>query len=135
MPTIEQLENSYWGAEPSYDSYLVTTIYQLRQKQLEDFTTEDLRICIGQNQSLPILIPMALQVLRQDLLAEGHYYPGDLLHAVFTSEPDFWQAYPHYKRDFIHIFRKNQQRIKHSPLCTAKGKAALFEQFKLFVAK
>jgi hypothetical protein len=130
MPTIEQIENDYWGSEPSYDSYLVTTIYKLRQKPLEDFTTEDLRICIGQNQSLPILIPMALQVLQQDILAEGHHYPADLLQAILTSQPSFWQSHPHLKAAFIRLFRKNQQRIKHSSLCTPKEKAAFFELFK-----
>lgn len=57
--TIEGIEKDYWGDKPDYDSHLVTTIFRLRKKNLDEFTTEDLRIVIGQNRSLPILIPLA----------------------------------------------------------------------------
>ena len=87
--TLEQIENDQWG-EPAYTSYLVTTCHQLRKKPLKDFSVEDLRIMIGQNISLDILIPLAFEQLKQNILAEGHYYPGDLLQNVLTADKAYW---------------------------------------------
>ena len=91
--SLEQLENDYWGI-PTGESYLITTCCQLRQKPLKDFTPEDLRIMIGQNISLPYLIPLALTVLKQNILAQGDFYPGDLLESVLRSDPQFWKQQP-----------------------------------------
>lgn len=88
--TIEALEKDYWG-EPDYDSHLVTTCYKLRKKLLKDFDTEDLRIMIGQNIGLLYLITLALEVLDDNILADGDFYKGDLLKAVLTSKPEFWK--------------------------------------------
>jgi len=87
---LEQLENNVWE-EPGYPSYLVTTIHSLRKKPLKDYTIEDLRISIGQNCNLEYLIPIALERLKENILAEGHYYKGDLLNNVLNSDPEFWK--------------------------------------------
>jgi hypothetical protein len=87
--TLEQIENHFWG-EPEYDSYLVTTVHRLRKKPIADFDIEDLRIMIGQDVGLPVLIPMAIAKLHENIFAEGHYYPGDLLMNVLASKKEFW---------------------------------------------
>ena len=104
--TLEQIENVYWG-EPTYDSYLVTTCQQLRKKPLQDFTIEDLRIMIGQNISLNILMPMAIERLKQNILAEGHFYPGDLLYVVLTAEASFWVDNPELHQNLTRLYRNN----------------------------
>lgn len=104
--TLEEIENDHWG-EPTYGSYLVTTCHQLRKKPLRDFTVEDLRILIGQNFSLDTLIPMAIDRLKQNILAEGHFYPGDLLMNVLKSNPDYWKKNPVLHRGLSKLFRNN----------------------------
>ena len=91
--TLEQLEGACWP-EPTFDSYLVSTCHRLRKKPLREFTTEDLRIMIGQGIGLPYLIPLALEKLVEDPFAGGDFYPGDLLHSVLKVSPRFWQANP-----------------------------------------
>lgn len=49
---------------------------------------------IEQQISLPHLVPLALDVLRTNPLAEGDFYPGDLLHAVLSVDDDYWPAHP-----------------------------------------
>lgn len=97
--SLQEIERRDLG-EPTYDSYLVTTCHRLHRKPLEDFTVEDLRIMIGQGFSLPILIPLALERLEEDPLAEGDYYPGDLLSSVATIDEAFWTAHPGSLQDF-----------------------------------
>ena len=81
--SLQQLERDDWG-EPSYNSYLVTTVHRLRRKPLTEFTVEDIRIMIGQGIGLPFLMALALKNLEQEPLAAGDLYPGDLL-ADLTS--------------------------------------------------
>src|SRR6476620_11148465 len=70
--TLTELEGRDWGA-PAYSSHLVTTCHRLRHKPLLDFTAEDLRIMIGQNISLELLVPLAIERLELDPLAEGDF--------------------------------------------------------------
>lgn len=130
--TIEYIEQDYWGDEAPYNSHLVTTIYKLRKKNLEEFTPEDLRIVIGQNFSLPILIPKAIDRLEKDILAEGDFYPGDLLKNVLTITPKFWSDYPELKIRLKNLFAKNQQRIKHNAYLSDQQKDRLFELYNDF---
>lgn len=65
----------------------------LRRVQLRLLTIENLRILIGQNIGLPFLMPLALEQLEQNPLAEGDFYPGDLLCAALRVEADFWRAH------------------------------------------
>lgn len=87
--TLDELEPPAWG-EPESDSYLVTTCHRLRSKPIGEFSVEDLRVMIGQGIGLEWLIPLALERLDEDPLAEGDFYPGDLLACVLGVEDDFW---------------------------------------------
>ena len=91
--TLTELENDDWG-EPNYDSHLVTTCHALRTKPLKDFDAENLRIMIGQDISLEFLIPVALEMLSKDPLAEGDFYQGDLLAAVMNIKAAYWKDNP-----------------------------------------
>ena len=93
--TLEQLEGDNWG-EPTYNSYAVTTSHRLRRKPLKEFTAEDLRFMLGQQISLPILMPMALDVLELvDPFAGGDMNHGTLLLNALCVDKQFWQEYPH----------------------------------------
>jgi hypothetical protein len=85
-PTLDDLEGVRSPEKPTFGSHLVQTCTQLRMESLDEFTTEDLRIMIGQNIGLPHLLPRAVAVLEADPLAEGDYHPGDLLNAVLHCD-------------------------------------------------
>jgi hypothetical protein len=44
--------------------------------------------------SLDVLVPLAIERLRDDPLAEGDLYPGDLLAALRRVDPGFWRRQP-----------------------------------------
>jgi CDI immunity proteins len=48
---------------------------------------------IGQKEGLDALVPLALERLEADPLAEGDYYPGDLLAAVLAIPSAHWLAH------------------------------------------
>ncbi|MBL7690078.1 MAG: hypothetical protein JNM41_00675 [Flavipsychrobacter sp.] len=128
--TIEQIESVYWG-KPEFDSHLVVTCHQLRKKNLDDFEIEDLRIMIGQNIALPILIPIAIKVLKTNILAEGDYYEGDLLKNVLTSEKDFWDNHSDYRNEIISLVEEKLEDIQKMDT-TDEIRVSIFEAFEAF---
>jgi hypothetical protein len=91
--SLEELDREDWG-EATFDSHLVQECHRLRRVPLRDFTVEDLRIMIGQRISLEFLIPLAMEKLEQNPLAEGDFYTGDLLVNVLRAGSDFWSKFP-----------------------------------------
>ncbi|MCX5207814.1 contact-dependent growth inhibition system immunity protein [Kitasatospora sp. NBC_00240] len=73
---------------------LVATVHALRRRPVGALTVEHLRLLIRQDVGLPHLLSPAMAVLREDPLAEGDLYPGDLLSAVVTRDPSAWHAAP-----------------------------------------
>ena len=88
--TLDELEGTVWPPPAASDTGLVTMCHRLRWKAVGDFTVEDLRIMIGQGIGLRFLVPIALAVLGREPLAEGDFYPGDLLSSVLRVESAFW---------------------------------------------
>ncbi|WP_406106906.1 contact-dependent growth inhibition system immunity protein [Micromonospora globbae] len=92
MTTIEQLERDVW-LDPGPDATsLVRRCTELRRKPLAEFTVEDLRIMLGQGIGVPALLPRAVHILVRDPLAEGDYYPGDLLSNVLRLPDSAWSS-------------------------------------------
>ncbi len=92
--TLDSVDPPAWGSAPPDATFLIKRCHELRTKPLRDFTVEDLRIMIGQQIALSRLVPLALDVLRSDPLAEGDYYPGDLLASVLRADAAVWEWSP-----------------------------------------
>lgn len=88
--TLEILEKNVWTPSESGDSYLIRTCSMLRKKKLKDFTTEDLRIMIGQQIGLEYLMPIALEILLKGSKAKGDFFESDLLKSVLEVGKEFW---------------------------------------------
>ena len=129
--TLEILENKVWE-KPDYESYLVTTCYELRKKQLKEFEIEDFRIMIGQNIGLKYLIPLALEILNNNILSEGDYYEGDLLLNVLKSDENYWKSEKENWKIMCSIFEINNEKIMNSDISkNLKSELnILFDQFK-----
>lgn len=110
--TIENLEKKVWPTLQGETSYLITTCNALRKKPLEDFTTEDLRIMIGQEIGLFFLIPLAIETLKDNLFAEGDMYEGDLLKNVLCVETNFWDENKNYWQELNEIIKNRRHEIK-----------------------
>lgn len=130
--TLESLEKKVW---PSLDndegSHLIKTCNSLRKNQLKDFSIEDLRIMIGQNIGLEFLIPLALDVLNDNILAEGDFYEGDLLKSVLTSDRKYWEKSTESWQKLKELFEINDQTLKDLDT-TLEIKKAWFDEYKIF---
>lgn len=109
--TIERLEKHVW-APTEYDSYLVTTCHALRKKPLPLFEIEDLRIMIGQGIGMDYLVPLAIEQLKANIFAEGHFYAGDLLKSILTSHETYWLIERKNWKAVCDLVEENMDAIK-----------------------
>ena len=111
--SLESLEKKIWPVLGSDEgSNLIKTCNSLRKKQLQEFTTEDLRIMIGQEIGLYFLIPLAIETLTDNLFAEGDYYEGDLLKSVLDVDTKFWDDNKDYWQQLNELIKNRRQEIK-----------------------
>jgi hypothetical protein len=108
--TLEELENDIW-LDTDFPTGLVRKCFELRKKKLNDFSAEDLRLMITQNFSLEYLIPLAIEVLSNDILAEGNLYEGDLLESVLNSSRDFWQKNENLYKNISDLLERNADKM------------------------
>jgi hypothetical protein len=125
---LDELEGVVWG-EPTFDSYLVTTCHRLRTKPVDDFSVEDLRIMIGQQIGLPHLIPLAVAVLERDPLAEGNYYPGDLLANVIGAE-EWLQGRPEWLGRVVRVTERATKELEDAGEHLRERSAEFLGQFR-----
>lgn len=92
--TLAQLENDDWGDPPLDATFLVFTAHRLRRVPVDELTTGDLRMLLGQEIGVEVLMPRALRALGAEPLLEGTFYPGDLLAAVLRQPRSYWRAHP-----------------------------------------
>ncbi|MFC9845361.1 contact-dependent growth inhibition system immunity protein [Streptomyces sp. NPDC060223] len=97
--SLEELERACWPAPSADDTRLITTAHALRRRPIGALAVEDMRLLIGQDTGLPYLLPLAVEVLRENPMAEGHMYEGDLLSAVLTRNPSVWADFPGLGRE------------------------------------
>ena len=110
--SLQELEGQDWG-EATFDSHLVITCQELREKAIGIFEVEDLRIMIGQGIGLNYLIPLALEILEDNIFDEGSIYSGDLLDTVLRADKNFWINNTIYKKDLENILEKNINDLKY----------------------
>jgi hypothetical protein len=53
----------------------------------------------GFSESLPYLVPLAVERLQDDPFVSGDFYPGDLLKSVVGIAASIWMQYPDLRRE------------------------------------
>lgn len=117
----ERFPNRKRRPDPDFHSHVVRRTNELHKVPLNEFSVEDMRIMIGQNFGLPYLVPLAIAKLRENALAEGDFYPGDLLVAITSIDPQFWVDNPNYERDVKEIVADNRALIVENRVKVGKA--------------
>lgn len=115
---LEQLENDYIPIPKKANvTGLVYNILSLRKKLLINYSVDDLRLCISQNEGLTYLIPIAIPILEKDPLAGNFPFPGALLLSLLRSNKLFWEEHSDYKKRVVNLFNNQAlQMIRESEL-------------------
>lgn len=99
---LEQLEGDIWD-EPKIGSHLATECHKLRKIPLKDLSADNLRMLMGQRMGLKFIVPLVLDILESNLLAEGSMYKGDLLVNLLRIEPAFWCSNPELNNRVVEL--------------------------------
>jgi CDI immunity proteins len=110
--TIESLEKHNYGDPNEAPTTMVRRCLELCKTPLDKFTIEDLRLMIGQEFSLPYLIPLAIEHLRTDIFVEGDLYPGDLLRMVLSVNITFWTQHKHLWTEIHELIKERLPEIE-----------------------
>lgn len=106
--TLEELEDEYWD-EPNFASSLVIQAHQLRKKPLCELNNEDLRLLIGQQINLNLILPLAIEKLIQNPLGSGDLYIGDLFCSVLKVEKEYWNEHKELKNELDEVIRTYEE--------------------------
>jgi hypothetical protein len=112
--SINELEPEVQPNSIKFESSLIATCRKLRDKKLQNYSVEDLRIMVGQHIGLTWLIPLALDKLKVNILAEGDFYEGDLLTSVLKISPSYWLNHSLELATFITLLEENLTSIATS---------------------
>jgi len=112
--SLSELDGKGWQDKvpTQEDSYVIRNSYELYNKPLNEFDTEDLRFITGQRIGLEHTIPIAIEILRDDILAEGDYFEGDLLESVLRIDAEYWSNHPDQKKEVEQLFISQQQAFE-----------------------
>jgi hypothetical protein len=124
--TLEQLDGlptHHTGA----GTYVEETMNRLRKKPLKDFTIEEIRLMASQDHHPAIILPMAIEQLKKNILAEGDFYPGDLLQAVLSSDNAFWKENKEHWLTVINLYKTNKEIFESNNLY--RNLRRTYEQF------
>ena len=91
--SLEELEERAWGDPPHGETGLMERVHRLRTIKLKDLSGEDVSTLLGQREGAEWLVPIVLDVLKDDPLA-GDSYPGQLLRGVLLNV-DYFERFPH----------------------------------------
>ncbi len=103
--SLQILERDHWPDQAEYPSPMVQRCHALRKFPVGELTVEDLRLLIGQDIGLPFLMPLALEIVRKDPLAEGDLYPGDLLRNMLHAPDSYWVDHPDQRSELQELAR------------------------------
>lgn len=110
---LENIENDPMG-EPNYDSHVVRSVHRLWKKPIGEFTTEELRLMIGQSLGLPWLVPLALERLDKDPFTQGDFYPGDLFSSLLGTLDQYLELDGRCLGEIVSIARRARAMIAES---------------------
>lgn len=128
--TLEDLENDIWKDDKNYPTGLVERCFKFRKIPVNNLTIEELRTLVSQNIGLYYIIPIAYKKLRENILAEGNFYAGDLLSAVVTTDKKFWESNPLYWKEIVVLINQNADILQKE--VSPRSALQKIEDFKFF---
>lgn len=137
--SLQELEHSNWG-NPQGGSSLENECLKLRRVPLIEFQGSDLLRMISQDIGIEYLIPMAIERLRVDPLADREEYPGSLLGALFEASSKYWDRNPNSRKETERIYdkillnEKNDEDLTKDVLRELKRAYLTFSEFGRYIS-
>lgn len=103
--SLQELDGADWGNPETAETPMIGRVLALRRKPLETLTNAELRLAVGQRVSPPILLELAVEKIRANLLIECDFYPGDLLAALARLKDSDWGSRHDLSSEVASLFK------------------------------
>ncbi len=138
--SIRELDGWKWSDKiPSEITHSRTELrfYELHDKPSCQLGLSDIRFLIVQNYGLIYLVPIAINLLKDNVFLEADYYPGDLLSSLFqiNNEPNYWLTHLDEKESLINLYNSQKKNIKNIDGISDETIIKLKEEFFNFISQ
>jgi hypothetical protein len=126
--SIEQLQcNGHTGT--GSPSGIAARCDQFTRVPVKDLSTEQLRLLLSHDIGTVFLLDRTLQILEMDILADGDFYPGDLLSAVLNINRIHWENKPELAARLCRLLTQKRSAIQDA------GHKRLYREVERFMAE
>ena len=112
---------------PGDDSYVQQKLVELKTKPFADFSIEDLRFVLLHRIGHDVAVPIAIDRLSENVLAEGDLYQGDLLFALISFDDDYWERHAEHRNRFYQILHLHADRLQQEQFLPRRLKRSVGE--------
>lgn len=111
--SVSELEGWSWESEvpDNESSFVIRNYYKLHKVKLKDYSPADIRFMIGQACCLDYLVPMAIEVLKNNIFIETDFYEGALLENVLKIDKNYWKKNPKIKKVLLQLIEQNKSGL------------------------
>lgn len=132
--TLEELEGKVWPSLTEYPTPMVQKCHELRKIPISELKHEELRLLLTQNIGNEFLVPLAINLLSENILIETGYFSGDLLESVIKSDISFWKTNSEMLEKVRSMIRYYIDDIKESNEIDENAKIDILDAIKKFEA-
>ena len=113
-------------------SSLIERTEIILDKKVIDLNNSDLRLLINQKIGLPVILPLVIDRLKENLFIECDYYEGDLLLNTLSIEDSLWEKYKFQKEALVQLLNDDFDKI-HNTFLDDEIKDELIEKYNIFL--
>ncbi|PZR23508.1 MAG: hypothetical protein DI535_23800 [Citrobacter freundii] len=126
--SIEQLQ--YNGRdEAGSPAGVAARFHQFVRVPVKDLSIEQIRLLLSQDVGTIFLLDKTLQLLETDILADGDFYPGDLLSAALNINRIYWDSKPELAARLSVLLGQKSSLIRDA------GHKRLYKEVERFMAE
>ena len=124
--SIDQLQSIHLSTM-AVPAGITSRCMQYLQVPVKDLSKEQVRFLLSHDIGTTFLLHKTIQILEEDILADGDFYPGDLLSALLNVDDVYWRNNPELAGRLYSLL--NQQR----PLIQKAGHKRLDREVAQFM--
>ncbi|WP_255724187.1 contact-dependent growth inhibition system immunity protein [Terrimonas ginsenosidimutans] len=88
--SIDQLQSIHISTDAP--AGITSRCLQCMRIPIKDLSKEQVRLLLSQDIGTIFLLDKTIQILEEDILADGDFYPGDLLSALLNVSEVYWKS-------------------------------------------
>lgn len=86
-------------------------IHLYNEKILDDYQPKDIMKMVKQNVCNDEMLPLALEILRSNIMIKVEHYSGDLLSAVVGVDKSYWKCHEDERLEVAALLEKIKERV------------------------